>query len=49
MRTLSQRHKNWLRHIMPRLFTKESNQRLNERNKKAWQAKGNVTRLVTDS
>ena len=33
---------------MPRLITNESNQRANERKKEAWQAKGNVTRLVDE-
>jgi len=35
--------------VTPRLSTKESNRRANERKKEAWQAKGNVTQLYDDN
>ena len=34
--------------VTPRLITKESNRRANERKKEPWQAKGNVIRLVDE-
>jgi len=34
--------------VTPRLITKESNRRANERKKEAWQANGSVIRLVDE-
>ena len=35
--------------VTPRLITKESNRRANERKKEAWQAKANVIGLVDEN
>ena len=49
MTTLRQRQKNVVGTcVTSRLVTKEGSRRANERKKEAWQAKGNVIRLIDE-